>query len=139
MQAALAAYARESRASERRPQVAQEPAIHPRDPDVHLLRDAVTPLQIRGPNRGRKAVLRVIRHAHCFFFRIERSDMANWPEDFFFHASRRFGQSSLDGGLHIEAAVKGILEMRDAASGNDVRTLVLSQTIIRENLFTMLR
>ncbi len=47
MHSAFASDAGQSDAAERRPQIAQEPAIHPRDAHVHLLGHAVPALQIR--------------------------------------------------------------------------------------------
>src|SRR5262249_15945012 len=50
VQPALAAYPRELGAAEGRAQVAQEPAVHPRDTDLHRLADAVPAGEIRGPH-----------------------------------------------------------------------------------------
>jgi hypothetical protein len=41
MHATLASNPGETYASKRRSQIPQEPAIHPRDANIHLLRDAV--------------------------------------------------------------------------------------------------
>src|SRR5215471_14617452 len=51
VQPALAADARELRAAEGRAQVAQEPAVHPRDADLHRLAYSVAPREVGGPHR----------------------------------------------------------------------------------------
>src|SRR6185437_14913387 len=48
------------RAAERRPEIAQEPGIHPGDADLDLRGDAMGTRQVLGPDRSRKAVRTVI-------------------------------------------------------------------------------
>src|SRR5665811_823928 len=122
MHTALASDPRKSHATERRPQIAQEPAIHPGNTNIHLLRHTVTALQVRRPDRCCQAVLRIVRHAHRLLLRIEGSDMAHRSEDFFLHAARRFRQSSIDGWLHIKPLIESISKLRHSAAAYDGRS-----------------
>ena len=80
MQTALAANPGKTDTTERRPQISQEPAIHPRNSHIHLLSHPVSTLQISRPHGSCQTVLRIIPQADRFFFRIERRDMTNRPE-----------------------------------------------------------
>src|SRR5271156_386251 len=122
MHPALAADARKPNSTERRSQIAQEPAIHPGDTNIHLLRDTMATFQIAGPDRSRESILRIVRHSHGFFFRIKRRNVAHRPKNFFFYAASRLGESSIDRWLYVEAAVATVTERRNAAAGNDRRS-----------------
>src|ERR1039458_66575 len=114
MHPTFAANAGKPRATERRSQITQEPAIYPCDANVHLLRYAMTALQVGGPYRSRESVLRVVGHSDGFFFRIKRRNVAHRPKDFFLHAARRFRKSSIDGWLHVEAVVAIVAKLRNS-------------------------
>src|SRR5579864_560633 len=138
MHAALTADPRKAHATKGRPQVAQEPAIHPGDADIHLLRDAVAALEIRRPDRGGKSVLGVVRHCNCLVFRIERRDVADRTEDLFFHAPRRLAQASIDCGLDIATVIQVVTEFRNASPGDDGCALFSSQLVVGKNFLSML-
>src|SRR5690242_691350 len=138
MHAALATDARQSDSSKGSSQVPQEPAIYPSDADIHLLRDPVSPLQIAGPDRCGQAVLRVVRHVHSLFFRIERRNMTHRAEDFFFDAPRRFRKTSKDCGLNEEAIVERVSERWHGPARHDLCPFFARESVIGENLFPML-
>src|SRR5580692_3796074 len=139
MHSAFAANTRKASATERSSQVAQEPAVHPRDAHIHLLCDAMTALHVTGPYRGREPVFRIVRQGDGFFFRVERCDVAHRPEDLLLHAPRRLRQSSIDGRLHIEAMVASVVKYRNASASHDCRSFFAGQPIVREYLLAMLR
>src|SRR5271166_5558804 len=127
MHAAFAADAGKSGAAKGSSQVAQKPAIHPCDADIHLLCDAMAALKITGPDRGCEAVLRIIGHSNRFLFGIKGRDVANRPKDFFFHTACRFGESSIDGWLHVEAVVAVVVELWSCATCHKRRSFFLRQ------------
>src|ERR1017187_3931919 len=139
MHSALAANARKSRSPKRRSQIPQEPAIHPRDAHIHLLCHTVAALQVAGPDRRCESVLRVIGHGNGFLFRIEQRDVANWPEDFFLHAPRRFRKSSIDGWLHVEAVVAIVAKLGNPSASYNRRPFFPRQPVIGEDLLATLR
>src|ERR1700691_1764385 len=108
MQAAFSSNPRQARASERRAQIAQKPAVDPGDADAQLFRDAVPAFQIRGPHGSGQAIFRVVCHRDSFFFSIERRDVAHRPENFLLHAASGFGQAGENGWLNIETAISSV-------------------------------
>src|SRR5208283_6189477 len=116
MHPAFAANAGKSCAAEGRSQIAQEPAVHPRDAHIHLLRNPMAAFQVAGPDRGCESVLRFVGHGHGFLFRIERRNVAYWAKNFFLHAPRRLWKSSIDGGLHVKAVVAIVAKLGNAAA-----------------------
>src|SRR5271166_1436818 len=105
MHSAFAADAGKSCPTEWRSQITQEPAIHPCDAHIHLLRHTMTSLQVARPDRRREPIFRVIGHSHGLFFVLKWRDVTNWPKDLLFHAPRRFRKSSIDGWLNVKAVV----------------------------------
>src|SRR5690606_19624270 len=79
--ATFAADARLLGATERRAQVAQEPAVDPGDAHVDAPGHAVGTGQIGGPDGGGQAVIIGVGQLHHFVFAVEGGDMAARPED----------------------------------------------------------
>src|SRR5580658_7263136 len=82
MHPAFPPYAGKPRSTKGRSQVSQEPAIHPRNAHLHLLRHTMPPLQVAGPDRGSQTILRIVGHGDGLLLRIKRRDVAHWTEDF---------------------------------------------------------
>src|SRR4051794_10016524 len=122
MHTAFATDARESHAAEWCAQIAQEPAIDPRDACTHLLRYAVAALQLRRPDRGGESVVCVVGHGDGFVFGIEWRDVTNGSEDLFFHATRGFRQSGEDSWLDVSARVARVAELWNTAASHNGRT-----------------
>src|SRR5579862_134656 len=139
MYSAFAPEPRQSHSAKWRTQIAQEPAIHPRNAYIHLLRYAMAALEVARPDRSRKAVFRVIGHCHGFLFRIEGRDVTYGPENFFFHTTRRFRESSIDGWLHVETLVAFVAKPRDSPASHDARAFLSCQLKVGKNFFPMLR
>src|SRR5580658_1974657 len=138
MRPAFAADARKSHSAKRGSQITQEPAIHPGDTHIHLLRHAMPAFQIVGPDRRRQSVLRVIGHGDSFFFRVKRRDVAHGPKDFLLHATRRFRQPGIDGWLYIEAMVATVAKCRNSSSGYNRCPFFYRKPIVAEYLLPML-
>src|ERR1022692_3847490 len=138
MHSAFAANAGESRSAKRRSQITQEPAIHPRDTHVHSLRNAMASLQVAGPDRCGESILRIIGHRHGFLFQIKRRDVANGPEDFLFHAPRRFRKSSIEGWLHVETVVAIVAKLRNSSATDQRRSFFPGQLVVRKHFLSML-
>src|SRR6516164_7290989 len=64
----LAADARELDATEGRAQIPQEPVIHPGDAHLHLPRNAVRALQVRGPHRSGETITGIVGELHRLLF-----------------------------------------------------------------------
>src|SRR5215472_10171259 len=129
MHASLAADPRPSDSSKRSSQVSQEPAVHPSDAHIHLLRHTMPALQVTGPDRCGQAVLGIIRHVHNLFFRIERRDVANRPEDLFFYAPRRFRKPSKNCGLNKETVVESVTKCWQTRADHDLSTFFARQLV----------
>src|SRR5271165_7312061 len=137
MHSPFPANAGKTRPTKRRSQIAQKPAVDPRNAHIHLLRHAMTTLQISGPDRRRQPVLRVVGHCYRFFFGIKRRDVAHWTKNFFLHATCRFRQPSIDGGLHIEALVATVAERWNTSSSYDRRPFFACNSEVGKNFFAM--
>src|SRR5580704_2807252 len=138
MYSAFATDAGKPRSTERGSQITQEPAIYPRDANLHLLRNTMTSVQVAGPDRRRESILRVIGHCHSLLFRIKRRDVAHRPKDFLFDAPRRFWESSIDGWLHVKTIVAIVAKLRNSPTSYNRRSLFLRQSVIGKHLLSML-
>src|SRR5205085_7721889 len=107
--------------------VAEEPAVHPCNADIHSLCYAMPTFQIAGPDGCRQAVLCVIGHADCFVLRAERSNMADRAEDLFLDAASRLAEPSIDWGLHVKTLIEFAAKVRDTAAGYRSRALLSRQ------------
>ena len=85
--ATLVAQAGGLNAAERGTQVTDVIGIEPHHAGLHVLGKVVGALQIRGPDIGGKAVLRVICQLECLFVGIERGDSNDGAEDLFLEDS----------------------------------------------------
>src|SRR5580698_10978782 len=110
-------------------QVSQEPAIHPRDAHLHLLRHTMPPFQVVGPDRGRETILGIVGHGDGLLLRIKRRDVARRTKDFLLHAARRFRQPSIDGWLHVEALIAIVAKLRNSSARNNRRAFFLSYPV----------
>src|SRR5215831_3899420 len=134
VQPALAADSRELRSAEGRAQVAQEPAVHPRDADLHRLADAVAAREVGGPHGRREAVGRVVRHGDRLFLLVERRDVRAGPEDLLAHRARGLREPGPQRRLDPGAVVARIAELRHAAAGHDLRAFLLRELVVGQHL-----
>src|SRR6516165_5042689 len=103
MHAAFTADTGKPHSSERRAQVTQEPAIHPSDARLHQACHPVSAFQVSGPDRGSKAVFRVICHDNGFFLRVEWRDMTHRSKNLFLHTTGGLRQACQDRWLNVKA------------------------------------
>src|ERR1700738_3291468 len=130
MNSALPANTGEPNPTEWSSQIAEKPAIHPRDSNIHLLRYAMPALQIRRPDGRCQPVFRVVRHCHRFIVNVERSNVTDWSEDFFFYTARRFGQSSIDRRLDVKTFVQLVAEFGDTPARYDHSSFFARQFVV---------
>src|SRR5262245_2261264 len=138
VQHAFAADAGELRAAERRAQVAQEPAVHPGDADLHRLPDAVAAREVGGPHGRGEAVGRVVRHVYGLLLLVEGRDVGAGPEDLLAHRARALGQPGPQRRLDPGAVVARVAELRHAAPGDHLRAFLLRELVVGEHLLAML-
>src|ERR1700746_1773028 len=96
MHASFAADTRELHATAWRAQIAQDPVVHPGDAALHLPRDAMCTLEVRGPPRCREAIAGVVRELHRLLLRVEGRDMTDRAEDLLLHAACVLAESADD-------------------------------------------
>src|SRR5882672_4436989 len=138
VQPAFAPDSRELGAAEWRTQVPQEPAVHPGDADFHRLPDAVAACEVGGPHRRSKAVGRVVRHVDRLFLLVEWRDVGAGPEDLLAYRARGFRQPGPQRRLDPGAVVARVAELRHAAAGNHLRTLLFRELVVGEHLLAVL-
>src|SRR5262249_33755323 len=125
------------RAAERRPQVAQEPAIDPGDADTHLPRGHVRAFDVLRPDRGGEAIGAVVRHADRVLVLVEWLDVAAGSEDLLAHRFRVLVEAGPDRGLDPRALGHRALHLRRAAAGDDLGAVALRGLVIGEHLFAV--
>src|ERR1700678_1110263 len=135
--AAFTPDARKAHAAKGRAQVAQKPTIDPGNSGSELLGDSMAALEVTCPDGRRQSIICVVRECNGLVFGIERSDVANRTENFFLHATSRFGEARENCRLDIKTIGAGIPESRNSSTCNNCGSFLSCQLIITENLLAM--
>ena len=78
--------------TKRSPEIAQKPTVHPGNSTVDPCRNLVCFFDVLSPQRGSKAVFRIVRKADYFVNVVKWSYMAARSEDLLFDNLAGFGQ-----------------------------------------------